>query len=222
MAPPAVVAAAGAEAIDPGGPSPVRWMARQTRSGVHGIATSDTPYGRSASTTALTTAGVEAIVPASPTPLTPSGLLGRRRLGAVGDEVGQVGRRRHQVVDHRAGDQVAVGVVDRLLEQRLRDALGERRRAPGPRRSCGLTTLPTSSTATYDRIFDRAGLGVDLDRAQVGAVRVGEVVRVERWLGVQRRLHAVGQVVRGERGERDLLDRLLRVRRALAPRTCRR
>src|SRR5690606_9477546 len=47
---------------------------RQTRSGVQGIGTSLTPYGRSASTTALTTAGVEAMVPASPTPLTPSGL----------------------------------------------------------------------------------------------------------------------------------------------------
>ena len=33
-----------------------------------------TPRWRTASTTALTTAGVEAIVPASPTPLTPSGL----------------------------------------------------------------------------------------------------------------------------------------------------
>src|SRR5690606_40364751 len=49
--------------------------ARQTRSGVHGIRTSFTPYGRSASTTALTTAGVAAMVPASPTPLTPSGLV---------------------------------------------------------------------------------------------------------------------------------------------------
>ena len=34
-----------------------------------------TPSGRSASTMALTTAGVEAIVPASPTPLTPSVLV---------------------------------------------------------------------------------------------------------------------------------------------------
>ena len=49
-------------------------MARQTRSGVHGIGTSVTPNGRSASTIAFTTAGVDAIVPASPTPLTPSGL----------------------------------------------------------------------------------------------------------------------------------------------------
>ena len=50
-------------------------MARQTRCGVHGISTSVTPSGRSASITASTTAGVEAMVPASPTPLTPSGLL---------------------------------------------------------------------------------------------------------------------------------------------------
>src|SRR5262249_59679753 len=50
------------------------WMARHTRSGVHGIGTSVTPSGRSASTMAFTTAGVDAIVPASPTPLAPSGL----------------------------------------------------------------------------------------------------------------------------------------------------
>ena len=55
-------------------------MARQTRSGLHGIVTSCTPSGRSASMIAFTTAGVDAIVPASPTPLTP------RRLSA-GDSV---------------------------------------------------------------------------------------------------------------------------------------
>src|SRR5690606_2123555 len=49
-------------------------MARHTRCGEHGISTSLTPRCRSASTTPLTTAGVEAMVPASPTPLTPSGL----------------------------------------------------------------------------------------------------------------------------------------------------
>ncbi len=51
------------------------WIARHTRSGVHAIRTSSTPNCRSASTTALTTAGVDAMVPASPTPLTPSGLV---------------------------------------------------------------------------------------------------------------------------------------------------
>ena len=50
-------------------------MARQTRSGVQGIGTSSMPIGRSALTMAFTTAGVDAIVPASPTPLTPSGLV---------------------------------------------------------------------------------------------------------------------------------------------------
>src|SRR5215472_9715433 len=49
-------------------------IARHTRSGVQGIAISDTPNDRSASMMALTTAGVDAIVPASPTPLTPSRL----------------------------------------------------------------------------------------------------------------------------------------------------
>ena len=58
-------------------------MARQTRSGVHGIVTSLTPKGRSASTIALTTAGVEAIVPASPTPLTPSRLAARLSVRSV-------------------------------------------------------------------------------------------------------------------------------------------
>src|SRR5262249_27725437 len=47
-------------------------IVRQTCCGVHGIVTSLIPSGRSASTIAFTTAGVEAIVPASPTPLTPS------------------------------------------------------------------------------------------------------------------------------------------------------
>jgi len=50
-------------------------MAFHTRWGVQGIWMSLTPKCRMASTTALTTAGVEAIVPASPTPLVPSVLL---------------------------------------------------------------------------------------------------------------------------------------------------
>src|SRR5690606_31985499 len=53
-------------------PPPESWIARQTRSGVHGIWMSLMPKWRMASTTALTTAGVEAMVPASPTPLVPS------------------------------------------------------------------------------------------------------------------------------------------------------
>jgi hypothetical protein len=51
-----------------------------------------------------------------------------------------------------------------------------------------------------------AGLGVDVDRTQVRAVREGEVVRVERGLGVQVGLDSVRQVVRGERRQRDLAD----------------
>src|SRR5699024_472531 len=51
------------------------WIACQTREGRHGISISVTPRRRTASSTPLTIAGVAAIVPASPTPLTPSALV---------------------------------------------------------------------------------------------------------------------------------------------------
>src|SRR5205809_1655760 len=54
------------------------FMARQIFSGFRGISRWRTPKGASASTTAFTMAGVEAIVPASPTPFTPSGFTGVR------------------------------------------------------------------------------------------------------------------------------------------------
>ena len=56
-------------------PEPDALMALHTRSGVHGMRMSFTPNWRTASTIAFTTAGVEAIVPASPTPLVPSVLV---------------------------------------------------------------------------------------------------------------------------------------------------
>ena len=50
-------------------------MARRTVMGEAGIRTSVMPWGRRASTTAFMTAGVEAMVPASPMPFTPMGLV---------------------------------------------------------------------------------------------------------------------------------------------------
>src|SRR6266542_6760079 len=54
------------------GGAPAPWMARHTRSGVHGRSMSVMPNGARASITAFTTAGGDAMVPVSPTPLTPS------------------------------------------------------------------------------------------------------------------------------------------------------
>ena len=51
-------------------------MTRQIFSGVAGMSRWVMPNGERASTTALTTAGVEPMVPASPMPLAPSGLRG--------------------------------------------------------------------------------------------------------------------------------------------------
>src|SRR5260221_10013576 len=50
-------------------------IARQRRSGVAGIGTSRMPSGCNASTSALPTAGIAPTAPASPAPLTPSGLV---------------------------------------------------------------------------------------------------------------------------------------------------
>src|SRR6202035_2715674 len=52
------------------------WMSDQMRSGRAGISTCLMPNGERASTTALITAALAAIVPASPMPLTPSSLVG--------------------------------------------------------------------------------------------------------------------------------------------------
>src|SRR5256885_4417592 len=55
---------------------PLRCINCQSFCGVAGIATSRTPNGWSASTMAFITAGVEAIVPASPIPFVPNGFTG--------------------------------------------------------------------------------------------------------------------------------------------------
>src|SRR5690606_23071673 len=52
------------------------WTTRQTFAGVSGMSACRTPYGRSASTTALTIAAGEPTVADSPTPLAPSGWCG--------------------------------------------------------------------------------------------------------------------------------------------------
>ena len=57
--------------------------------------------------------------------------------------------------------------------------------------------LPMSSQAAYLRIFTWP-VSVSTACAQVRAVRVVEVHRVERRVGVERGLHAVRQVVRRE------------------------
>ena len=63
----------------------------------------------------------------------------------------------------------------------------------------GFTWTPTSSTATYLRIFVLP-VSVSTSTAhEVGAVRVGEHLRVDGGLAEEVRVHAVGQVVRGER-----------------------
>src|SRR3954468_7963654 len=118
--------------------------------------------------------------------------------GVAGVEVRQVGRGGHEVVHEAAGGEVAVGVVDGLLEQRLGDALGQ----PAVDLTLDDQRVDDRADVVHAGVLadlDHAGLGVDLHGADVRAVGEGEVLRVERRVGVDRGLHALGEVVRGER-----------------------
>ena len=93
-----------------------------TACAVAGMANSSLPI---ASVMALMTAAGAAMAPASPQPLMPSGFDGAWGDRHVDLERRQVVGARHAVVHERAGDELAVLVVDGAFEQRLADALGD-------------------------------------------------------------------------------------------------
>ena len=102
--------------------------------GRHGIRIDSTPNGSSASMTALYTVHVDAIVPASPMPFTPSGWCGD---GVTVDSTsmsGSTSARGMRVVGQRAGQQLAVVVVDAPPPTAPGRCPGRRRRAPALRR----------------------------------------------------------------------------------------
>ena len=155
-----------------------------------------TPKCDSASTTAFQTAGVAPIAPASPMPFAPSGLRGVGVSRALGLEVRQVAGARDRVGRERAGHVVAVLVEGDLLEQRLRDALGD---------AAVDLALDQHRVRDAPRVVDRdvtdqvrqPGLGVDLDDREVGAERVRRVRRGEVVLGRQAAFEALGQRATG-------------------------
>src|SRR5690606_29048263 len=95
---------------------------------------------------------------------------GRRRLRAVGADVGQVRRPRDVVVDQRAAGEVAVGVVHGPLVEGLGDALGDAAVHLAVHHH-GVDDLADVVDGDVVADADAAGLGVDLDGAQVRAVR---------------------------------------------------
>ena len=129
-----------------------------------------TPRWATASTTAFCTAGVEPIVPASPMPLAPSGLSGVGVSDVDQLEAGQLGGRDDRVVGEGGGQRVAVGVVEHLLQQRLRRALGD----PAVPLALGEQRVehrPGVVDGDQPDQLRLAGLGVHLDHRHVGAER---------------------------------------------------
>ncbi len=96
-----------------------------TRCGVSGSAVASAP---SASETALAMAAPAAASRPRPRPSTPSGFSGEGASSVTRTSTARrLGGGREQVVHERAGDELALGVVGQLLEQRAAEAL---RRAP--------------------------------------------------------------------------------------------
>ena len=102
------------------------------------------------------------------------------RSAALGDEV----------VGEAGGEQVAVLVVLRALVQRLADALGEAT-VHLPLDDHRVDLVADVVDAHVRAHLHLAGLGVDLHGGEVGAMRVGEVLRVDRRLAREHRLDAL-------------------------------
>ena len=136
---------------------------------------------------ALAIAGSIATAPASPQPFTPSGLVVQRVPLKLQIERRQVVGARHRVVHERAGQHLAgFRIVDRVLQQRLADALRDRAmRLAGGDHRIDQHAVIVHRRQPHQR--DRAGIAIDLDLHDMRAVGEGHVLARPRVIGVERR-----------------------------------
>ena len=154
------------------------WRMRQTFSDVIGMSMSFTPRWASASTTALTTAGVDRDRAGLADALDAQRVDRRGRLGVVELEARQPGGEGQGVVHQRAGEELAVLVELGALVERLADALdGAAVHLPGDQQRADDPAAVVHRDHALQR--DVARLAVDLDDGDVGAERQGEVGRLE-------------------------------------------
>ena len=102
-------------------------MSSHTRGGDSGRSRGSTPSEPSAAATALAMTPPTGMMPPSPAPLAPSGLVGDGLLfERHGANVGEIARGRQQIVRERAGQQLSVPVVDEMLQEGAAEALHDR------------------------------------------------------------------------------------------------
>ena len=150
------------------------WIACHTRSGVAGMSSLLLPI---ASVMALMTAGGRADRAGLAAALDAERIARAQRRGVRQLERRQVVGARHGVVHERRRHELAAVVVDRAFQQRLADALGEAamdlalddHRVDQPAEIVGRDEVDEVGLA---------GAGIDLDLADVGAGREGEVGRI--------------------------------------------
>ena len=140
-----------------------------------------------------------AVMPPSPAPLTPSGLLGDGEV-LGGDEPARrhVHGRGHQVVHEARGLGLSVLVVDELLQQRAADALGQTARHLAlDDHGVDLAADVFHHEVVED--FDHAGFPVHLHRHHVDAVGKRPLVGGEEVLFRDARSETLGQRRPGQR-----------------------
>ena len=151
-----------------------------------------TPNSLSASTAAATMLGVEPSVPASPTPLAPSGFTGVGVHGGGQLESRKVDGARNRVIHERSRHQLAVLVVNHFFDHRLADTLGEA--------TVNLTfddeRIDAIPGIVYREHFEKcrfAGLAVNFEHRDVAAERIRVVGRFEERFVAQSRLETFGK-----------------------------
>ena len=130
------------------------------------------PYSDSASTSAFITEGSAPAQPASPQPFAPRTLVVAGTGWNSWVNSGRVLGPWQCVVHVGAGQQLAVLVIDRVLAQRLADALHD----PAMRLAIDQQRVDDRAEIIDESIaddLDHAGLGVDLDLGDVAAIGEG-------------------------------------------------
>ena len=175
-----------ANPLRPDGGRAFAWMSCHSRGGVKGSSRTSTLSERSALETAFAIAPPTGMMPPSPAPLAPSGLFGE---GCCFErdraDHGIIGRDRDQVIRERGRQQLPVRIVGDLLAEHAAQAL--HRGADHLAVQCHRVD-DAADIVDHDIVddLDMAGLGIDRDMGDRGAVGVGRlgIVR-ERAVGLE-------------------------------------
>ena len=126
-------------------------------------------------------------------PLDPHRIGGRRHVAGFEIEIRHVSGTRQSIIHQGGRDQLALGIIDRALEQSLPDPLTD----AAMHLSCQQQWVHRQPEIVTDRVTldaDMAGIGIDADFCHMGAVGIGRIGRHEIPLARAHRIAHAGLV----------------------------